>query len=114
MAGVLFDGSPRGIGVWDVASGLPACDFLETGEGEIKMIRADGRVFFTQGTQRLYEMDLPPSAPAPTWLASRAQATGGWKMLDGGSMERVPQRDALWRKAESAHGGGEWKEYFQK
>ena len=102
--------------MWDVASGLPVCDFIETGDGEIKLAQTADHVIFVKGTPQLFEMVLPPVAPPPTWLARRAQAAGGWKMLDGGSLERVVHPADLWRKAaeESARGGGPWREYFQR
>ena len=116
ISGMLFEGGQHGIGVWDVASGMPVCDFIQTGDGEIKLIQTAGRAVFVKGTPQLFEMELPPSTPAPSWLAARAQAAGRWKMLDGGSLERVTRPYELWLKAaeEPSQAGGAWREYLKR
>ena len=99
--------------LWDVASGLPVCDFIETGENEIRLTSAGDRIIFVNGFPQLSELLLPPNTPPPPWLAERAIAAGGWKMLDGGSLERVPSPHPLWLQSnqEASKNNSPWQKF---
>ena len=111
VAGTLIESGPRGIRVWDVSSGLPVSDLIPAGEGDLRMAFPGGGIFFTDGRPAVSYLPLPPSAPAPAWLARRAMATGRWKMQDGGALERVSDPAKLWQEAagDAAAGGGPWR-----
>ncbi len=115
LSNLFLAGSRRGIEVWDVAGGVPVCDPIPAGDEAIHMCPVKDSIWFVNGTAGFSVLKLPPDTPASPWLALRATATGRWKMLDGGSLERLARPDEAWRQAaaEESAAGGPWQNFFR-
>ncbi len=99
VAGLLFDNTPHGIGVWDAETGLPLLDFIPTSGTTTHTTSPQAGKIYLADESGVRAVPLPPPGLPPDWLVPRALATGRWQMQEGGSLGRVPSPQSLWRQS---------------